>query len=180
MHRINHLLYLLNGDTSHVMSSQQTATHQQNTQLLNLCLSDLETILPTLFNYKKLTKKTFPTVPSGLLHGFAFSQKHGSCLVPLESQRQLHQLKTEVQETNYVFLSLALPLKCDVLKGFGYSFHIVSITDGYLLSVVMDRKADLKYKTLLTLSYPISTKIITMSVLLNLMAPLSFYLQCPL
>lgn len=71
-------------------------------------------------------------------------------------------------------LFLALPLKGDVLKDFGYPFHIVYVTDGYLLPTVMDRKTDLKNKNLLTLSYPISTKIITTSVLLNLMTPLSF------
>lgn len=47
-------------------------------------------------------------------------------------------------------LSLALSLRGGVPKAkFGYSFCIVSITDGYLLSPVMDRKADLKDKTLL-------------------------------
>lgn len=37
----------LTGDTSHVMSSRKNANLQQNTRLLDLCLSNLETTLPT-------------------------------------------------------------------------------------------------------------------------------------
>lgn len=66
-------MILLTGDTSHVMSSRKNANLQQNTQLLNLCLSKLETILPIWFNYKKLTTKTFPAVASALVYGFDFT-----------------------------------------------------------------------------------------------------------
>ena len=65
------------GDTSRGMSSQKNATLQQNTEPLNLYLSNLETILPAWFNYEKINSKTFlvwPLPPCMAVPGLALKK----------------------------------------------------------------------------------------------------------
>lgn len=163
------------------MSSQKNAKLQQNTQLLNLSLTNLETILPIWFNYQKINNENIPSsglcpciwlcLCLGTWELLLSSGKSGAMALSWTRQRDA---RDKYALTNTRSLSCSSPSKVVCQRDeLSFSFHFVSITDYYFLS----RTEGQSWRT--RLRCPALTILIkTIRTSRLLMALFSSYLHC--
>lgn len=130
------------------MSSQKNAKLQQNTQLLNLSLTNLETILPIWFNYQKINNKNIPSsglcpciwlcLCLGTWELLFSSGKSGAMALPWTRQRDTRD--------KYARSLLLFPLKGGVPKGWVELLLSLCFYNRLLLPI-MDGRAELKDRT---------------------------------